>query len=282
MSWLITGTQKFKGLLDEFTGSAAAYGLRDLTFLRGGPVVRVRRSSDNTEADFTATQVSDGSLVTWVGAGNNGFVRTWYDQSGNGRHAEQVSTASQPIIVSSGSLVSGGLSFNGTSSHLIADSLSGVFSGASVPLSYFGVSQTAVAATLQTVVNGRSSSAANPIQAPFAYRGTGSNYFQQRRSDGGSISNNGSGSYASVLNTNHLITSLMGTGELRANGTQLLLTPLTFGQVTVDRVTIGADRQTSAATYLNGKIAEMLLYPTDQSANKVAIEANINAHYAIY
>jgi hypothetical protein len=75
MSWVITGSQKNKGLLDEFTGSAAAYSLRNLTFLRGGPVVRVRRSSDNAESDFTATQVSDGTLTAFCGAGN-GFVRT--------------------------------------------------------------------------------------------------------------------------------------------------------------------------------------------------------------
>jgi uncharacterized protein YodC (DUF2158 family) len=33
------------------------------------------------------------------------YVSTWYDQSGNNRHATQTATGSQPLIVSSGSLV---------------------------------------------------------------------------------------------------------------------------------------------------------------------------------
>ena len=47
------------------------------------------------------------SLLTFVGA-NNGFVRTWYDQSGFGRHAQQTTNADQPQIVSSGSLITQG------------------------------------------------------------------------------------------------------------------------------------------------------------------------------
>jgi hypothetical protein len=39
-----------------------------------------------------------------VGAGN-GFVRTWYDQSGNGRDATQATQANQPRIVNSGSVL---------------------------------------------------------------------------------------------------------------------------------------------------------------------------------
>ena len=58
----------FTGLLDEFSGAAAAYSLRKLS-KNTTTVVRVRRSSDDTEQDFTAAQVSDGSLVDFS---NNG------------------------------------------------------------------------------------------------------------------------------------------------------------------------------------------------------------------
>jgi len=283
MSWIITGTQRYQpaALLDQFPGAAAAYSLRNLVGTSNPAVVRVRRDSDNTEQDFTATEVSDGTLAAWVGAGNNGFVRIWYDQSGNARNAEQANTASQPTVVASGSVVPGGLLFNGSSSHLIADSLSSVFSGANRALSYFGVSQTAIAATYQPVLDGRNSINSNPIQAPFAYRATNSNYFQQRRNDNGDLTNNGIGSYAVTLNLSQLVTSLMGPGELRVNGTQLLLQPLVGGQVTIDRVSIGA-RAEQGFDFLNGKIAEILVYPADQSANKVAIESSINAHYNIF
>ena len=83
---------------------AAAYSLRSLT--GGDPlVVRVRRSSDNSEQDFNASGVHSGALVDFVGSGNDGFVETWYDQSGNGKDATQTTASNQPQIVSSGSLI---------------------------------------------------------------------------------------------------------------------------------------------------------------------------------
>ena len=43
--------------------AAAAYGLRNLSSSYDGNVVEVRRSSDDTTRDFTATEVTDGTLV---------------------------------------------------------------------------------------------------------------------------------------------------------------------------------------------------------------------------
>jgi hypothetical protein len=94
-------------LLDFAKGADAAYSLRRISSSYSGPVVRVRRSSDSEEADFTADEVA-GSLATWVGAGNDGLVRTWYDQSGNGNDAGQSVAASQPKIVISGALATQG------------------------------------------------------------------------------------------------------------------------------------------------------------------------------
>jgi len=91
-------------LLDAVTSAAAAYSLRVLRAAYTGPVVRVRRSSDNTQQDFTAAQITDGTLTTFTGSGN-GYVVTWYDQSGNGLDATQPTTGNQPDIVTSGSLI---------------------------------------------------------------------------------------------------------------------------------------------------------------------------------
>jgi hypothetical protein len=93
------------GLLDLVPSAAAAYSLRNLSGNASAAVVRVRRSSDSTEQDFTGAEILNGTLAAFVGAGNDGFVRTWYDQSGNARHAGQATTSLQPAIVSSGSVV---------------------------------------------------------------------------------------------------------------------------------------------------------------------------------
>jgi len=68
------------GLIEQYPGAAAAYSLRALRNNTGN-VVRVRRSSDDTEQDFTAAQVSDGTLVDFVNNGTSDLYgeRMWFD-----------------------------------------------------------------------------------------------------------------------------------------------------------------------------------------------------------
>ena len=65
--------------------------------------MRVRRDSDNLEADIglSGSSLDTAALLAHVGAGN-GYVVTWYDQSGNGNDATQANTALQPLIVDTG------------------------------------------------------------------------------------------------------------------------------------------------------------------------------------
>jgi len=95
------------GLARQFGGAVAAYSLRDIG--GGSKVIRIRRSSDNTEQDFSATQVSNGEVQTFVGAGfsNSGFVTKWYDQSGNNRHMVQTNTSEQPYLIANGFYMTG-------------------------------------------------------------------------------------------------------------------------------------------------------------------------------
>ena len=58
----------FRGLFDEYGGAAAAYSLRRLGSAYSGPLVRVRRDSDDAELDFTSTT----SIADWV----NGKLET--------------------------------------------------------------------------------------------------------------------------------------------------------------------------------------------------------------
>jgi Alpha-L-arabinofuranosidase B, catalytic len=97
-----------------FGSTAAAYAMRipsGSTY--NGPLLRVRRSSDNTEQDINAVSTVDGNgdrwldtvaLLAFVGA-NNGFVTAWYDQTAGAKHAVQATQANQPRIVNSGVMV---------------------------------------------------------------------------------------------------------------------------------------------------------------------------------
>jgi hypothetical protein len=69
-----------------------------------GACIRVRRSSDNAEQDNGVAStgfVDKAALLAFVGAGN-GFVVTWYDQSGSARNFTNATAASQPQVVAAG------------------------------------------------------------------------------------------------------------------------------------------------------------------------------------
>lgn len=93
-------------LLDQISASAAAYALRRLRGSYSGSAVRVRRSSDNLEADIGFDAFGDldtAALASHCGAGS-GFVVTWYDQSGNSRNATQATAGSQPRLFNAGAV----------------------------------------------------------------------------------------------------------------------------------------------------------------------------------
>jgi hypothetical protein len=262
MSWVISPEFKNKLLLDEYTGAAAAYSLRDLSILRNAPVVRVRRSSDNAEQDFTATQVTDGTLTTFCGAGN-GFVRTWYDQSGNSRHAAQNVNASQPKVVDNGGVIlengKAALDFNGTSHWLVSN---------------FG-STTSIPTTTTAVFNKRVSDI-SVIHDGYSVQSL--LYDNIGFANGSLVTGTSIG-----INEQHLSFALYnGASSSLYIDSQLNVSGNT-GSNGVDGITIGNIRNNLLPNYtLNGTVQEMILYFSNQSTNRVAIEANINAHYAIY
>ena len=97
---------QFVGLLDTYSGAAAAYSLRKLRAAYTGSAIEVRRASDNTTQNigFTALGALDTTSLTSFCSGTDGFVTTWYDQSANANNATQTTAANQPQIVSSGSV----------------------------------------------------------------------------------------------------------------------------------------------------------------------------------
>lgn len=92
--------------LDVFPGAYVAYSLRKINSAYTGSAIRVRRSSDNATTDigFYRYSLDQNALSNFVGS-DSAFVTTWYDQSGNNRHATQNTNAAQPRIVNSGSIV---------------------------------------------------------------------------------------------------------------------------------------------------------------------------------
>ena len=266
---ILRNTYVVPPLLVYYPGASAAYSLRNLTE-NNISVVRVCRDNDNAEQDFTAAEVSDGTLTAWVGAGNNGFVRTWYDQSGNGNDATQATAASQPRIIdaSSGLITKNGnaaLNFDGND----------FFTGSSVNISQ-PLTEIAIAALQAGLENddndyrliwGAVSNAAiykDDASSPDSF-----NMFAGTVRFGISANSSqnlwfalfsGSNSFAYINNVS-AITGDAGTDSLNS---------LILGS------------EAGGVKGWKGTIQEVIIYPTDQSSNRAAIETNINAHYSIY
>jgi hypothetical protein len=92
--------------LDAFTQPAAAYSMRRLKSTYTGPAIRLRRASDNAEADigflgftgFTGAPL-DTAAANAHCAATTCFIDIWYDQSGNGRNVLQPTAANQPAFI---------------------------------------------------------------------------------------------------------------------------------------------------------------------------------------
>ena len=107
---LLQGQQLFsQNYLDKTGLSSAspaycAYSMRLLSSTYAGSAIRVRRSSDNATSDIGFTAGGDlnaAALEAFIGSGN-GYIVTWYDQSGNGRDLTQATSSNQPRIAQAG------------------------------------------------------------------------------------------------------------------------------------------------------------------------------------
>jgi hypothetical protein len=255
-------------LLDSYSGAAAAYSLRQLSWGYGGPVVRVRRSSDNTEADFTAEQVSDGTLTTFCGAGN-GFVRTWYDQAGGGLHLGQATTSNQPQIVTSGILETEG---NKPCIKHTAET-----NGLTVLTSYSSNFHSVFKVCRVTNANGPARVLSIQSEQAILRKGFNTQAYEMY---GAGMSQTSAG----TMPTTRILLSgiwLHAAGDIFAySNSASVITNITGAGAIASPTgyTIGG----VATEGFSGNVQEVIVYWLNQTANRTAIETSINSHYAIY
>lgn len=289
---------RFSGILDQYAGAAAAYSLRALSSAwLAGDVVEVRRSSDSTTQSFTANEVSNGTLEAFCGVGD-GFVSTWYDQSGNGNDATQATTTAQPKIVDAGALVTdaGGKPWidfqnaaggnigldlasniretNGASSIFASIKFDQIFTGTNEyqnPIFLYDTQRWVVGSTTgQVDYKDICISDAGGVTEDFRYV-----------------------RFPSTLTNHNLLTSIYdgssttGGGkpdiQFNENSAAKVGTDGTdgFGVPTTGNNSIGYRIDTNNQG-CDAKFQEIIIYDSDQSANRTGIETNINDHYSIY
>tara|TARA_R110002020_G_scaffold235320_1_gene447472 strand:+ start:244 stop:1119 length:876 start_codon:yes stop_codon:yes gene_type:complete len=269
--------------LEIAPNAAAAYSLRSLT--SGDPtVVRVRRDTgggagDNDEQDFTASGISSGALVSFVGSGNDGFVETWYDQSGNSRDLIQATASNQPQIVDAGSLLNE-LTFNATSVHLKTAANFDVFGANS--LSFFSVINPSSFSGNPRYLSNRSGTPG----VEFIVKDNPKLYYKDSSGNG----TGGATESASIVkNTDTLYTSIVDrdtdqTVKPFKNGSAVTISSppdlTSVGSINSAKLSVGANN-TGGSRY-NGKTKELIIYASNQEAKRTALETNINDYYSIF
>jgi hypothetical protein len=262
------GGASFTGVLDLYPNAALAYSLRKLRKAYTGAAVRIRRSGDNTESDigFLANGDFDSAAaVSFCGAGN-GFITTWYDQSGNAINVTQTTAANQPQIVASGVIIlqnaKPAVQFDGTNDRLIT----GTFAIINQPFSTFSVSKENL---LNRAIIG---SATNTINRQFVLYPVGGNY---------ALFNGANASSLIPVTTNQKIICTVSNspnGILSLNNTQV--GSLNSGTSSLQDFQISG--YYDSAQFLDGNVQEVILYPNNQSGNLSAIRTLINSYYGIY
>ena len=266
-------------LLLDLYPATAAYSLRKLRTAYTGSAIRVRRSSDNAEQDigFSGGELDTASLLSFVGVGN-GFVTTWYDQQG-ANNLTQGSSALQPQIVSSSSLITRGgkAAVKFLNSRLLYNA--NVFNTGGLNTSHFSVSNNdASPNSIGTIIS------------------TGTNFNTLRLFNERSSINK----RQMIINNLSAVNYVVEMSTFRTDGNPLLhsnfidssynMSGFDNGNVGTTNTFVGTANltilqmgvQLTNTSPLNGTIQEYIGFNTLELTNRIAIETNINNYYGIY
>ena len=254
----------------------------------GGAISELIIYNSDQTANRTALEANIGEVYGIAGIPAyddtvNGFVETWYDQSGNGRNATQLTAGSQPKIVDAGVYL-GELDFDGTDDNL-------ALSGSGLDLFRdvgYGQIFSVITPDNVSTGNNRYFEAVSGSSGARLLLGDSQDYAASSRIGGRRLDADGFQdieSPTSHSNNETLITGFLNWADADAylylNGTERASSTgfQTAGNTSDTR---SQEILISGLTRGDFKTKEIIIYNTDQTANRPAIEANINNQYDIY
>jgi hypothetical protein len=279
------GVAPYVGLLDTYPNAAAAYSVRLLKSDYTGNAIRVRRSSDNTEQNigFTALGNLDTTALSSFCSGTNGFVTTWYDQSGNGYDAIQTTASNQPEIVSSGSV----LTLNGKPSiyfnNPVGSSSQWLNTGTNLSLFNVGSIYSVNSYLNNTAFHAIFSNGYNAPAGIWVGRNSSATTLQIWCQGQNFSSSTPAIVYGVQLLQSYFFKSAVTNGvKIYANNSLNAQSSLTFGAyLPLSQGAIGRD-QTNADFPLYGYMNEIVFYAENTDVNNSGINTEINTYYGTY
>jgi len=289
----------YVGLLDLYPNAAAAYSLRKLRAAYSGSAVRVRKEVSSVSSETDIGFAADGSLditslLAFASDADSGdvFVVTWYDQSLS-NDATQSTAANQPKIVSGGSLVTEGskpaIDFDGVDDELVIAASQSKFNQL-----HDGSNSTIIAVSTFSAnarILGNDASSSSNIGFDLGYTSDIAHFIREGSGAANRpVVNIGGGVY-STNNQYLLFIDVDADNATAANRSSIYIdsgTPIKNNTSTASPSASDATFDLSIGSAgdnilnNNGKTQEIILYPSDQSTNRTAIETNINTFYSIY
>jgi hypothetical protein len=255
------------GILDVYPSASMAYSVRKLRTAYAGNCLRVRRSSDDATQNIGFDVNGDldtAAITSFVGA-NNGFVDTWYDQSGNAKDATQATQAKQPQIVSSGTIITTGTR---TSMDVTGDVMT--FTATTVGRYSQVLVGKKVSSSSDRLIGFSGGSGTPPI---LEHTNGGRFYFQW---DGSYLESN-----VATLSTDYEVvigsTTSTTTATMARNNSTIASTRFAFAIGTsVDQIFQYVTNPSTA------NVQELILWQSEQDSNFTGIQTNINDYYSIY
>jgi hypothetical protein len=268
----IVGSQILKAstLLDLYPNAAAAYSLRLLRVGYTGSAIRVRRTNlDEMDIGFTSTgELDTTALLSFTGTGalDNGFVTTWYDQSGNGLNALQGTALNQPRIVNSGSIINNinglpSIQFDGVNDNLVSSS----FTSQSQPYTIFMV-QKWIGSTYRYLLDLGLDSAIGCVNGGVLQAA----YFGNTINSTLTANNTRNQLYYALANSTTSQISINNETVVQGNA----------GTFVANKVTIGS--YGAPGFWGNFYTSEIVIYFSNRSSNRTGISENINDFYSLY
>jgi len=260
-------------LLDTYPGAAAAYSVRKLDKDYTGYCMKVRRASDDAEADIGFDGNGDldtAAIATHCGA-SNGFISVWYDQANVGGTANNAtqSTTTQQLQIYNGTAV---ITENGKPA-LLSDGTQ-LFSLVSLSvgnLNDFGC-----------FVIGKNTDASPAFNSIASVRTTGSPSTLAYRTS--QISYAGTIYGTASTNTTYNLISIYAdntSSDVKGYFNQSQIFTTTPSSVTINGLTIASSGGVISSIW-DGTIQEVILYPASTKADHTNIEGNINTYFSIF
>jgi len=268
-------------LLDDYPNTTGhSYSLRQLSASTTN-VVRVRRTSDNAEQDFTATGLTDGTLDLFCGE-EQGYVAKWYDQS-NSLNVYNFTALQQPLIYhgeEGGLLLQNGkpcMEFDG-----VDDTLQ-VLLPTPYASSYYLFAVNAFVGPI-----GEDKYYIYGLNDPGAINPTQMSSYINQTLPVTELKLRGTSDLVGTMTTNPTLQSLyynrqidspVAQSVVNVNG-QNISSLAANGAKDINTIYIGSNTIPDGHSKI--RLQEFILYLADPASNATAIESNINTHYSIY